>query len=736
MGLDYETWSRTNLPERGLHNYVVDPEFKALLASTAGPGGIITFDWVFKKVYDREFNIVSDVEDVTAEYARFLAAGNEIIMAHNAGFERAVTKWMLPHFDLKRFQDSAVDASILGAERKLEVASRQLTNTPKEEVGKELVMLFCVPNDFYPDGPTAELIEKHGHMEKWEEFIHYCEVDAEGSLEIRLTAHKIIDPLDPNLIAREAEYEWDCYRMNQNAWAVDRRLVDKMRVRSWANSIIAKRAFVNETGDELNFNSHQQLKKYLEDRGVQAKSLDKYHLPMVLKRVKGRIEKLEEQLHEDGREDYPSLNRGVTLLKEAEALLETKLEIGGSTLSKIPKILSLIDDEDLLRDQYMHAGAGQTFRTTGKGVQMQNLKKLSVDEDGEVRDVETLHDLTVHWSNGDMADNLRQVFWSRHPQGEVIVGDFSSVESRALAWLAQEDWKTKTYEEGKDVYKVLASKFFGVPYEEVTKEQRPRGKYSELSCGYQASATVLQDFMFRLGFAVDIETAIEDVMNWRAANPAITGFWEHMDTLLKESVRLNRGFHDRIGNGLSIKTTPFTLDSVTAQHPGAISMAIQILLPDGTPFVTRFVHGLYFKYSTEGNARLCYYKPAERYNGGDLWKPTYQHPKKKDPRTGEPLEVFNSIYGGKTTGIMTQSFCREMFMESVHEFFELLDANEVRNALPVGQFHDEIAADWWPVEGEPGKAYVQELLEEAMTYCRVPGFPLKADIKSAHRYIK
>src|SRR5690606_10264330 len=113
-------------------------------------------------------------------------------------------------------------------------------------------------------------------------------------------------------------------------------------------------------------------------------------------------------------------------LEEVKALLETKQEIGGSTLSKLPKILDLVSEDGRLRDQYMHVGAGQTFRTTGRGVQMQNLKKL----DADIKDMSTLYDFEVEWSNGDMAGQLRQVFTASHEDGKIIVGDFSAVESR------------------------------------------------------------------------------------------------------------------------------------------------------------------------------------------------------------------------------------------------------------------------------------------------------------------
>jgi DNA polymerase len=738
-GLDYETWSRTDLKEHGLDRYVKDPEFRVLLASTADVGGTFTYDFVFNCYWQDGImqEQLDDAREVLDSFEWDLLNGEHserTIMAHNASFERAVTKRILPKFDWKRFQDSAVDASMLGVERKLEVATRQLSVSEKLAVGQELVQLFCVPNEFYPDGPTPELIEKNGDMEKWMEFVYYCEVDAAGSREIRLKAHEILDHFHPGLIELEAERERDTYQMNQNGWYTDIPLVQKMKQRSWANGVIAQRAFINDTGDQLNFNSHPQMKKYLEVRGVKTKSLDKYHLPNVLKRTKDRIARLEAELHEDPDGDrLKNIEYAVGRLKEAEAMLETKMEIGGSTLTKLPVILNTVSADNILRDQYIHVGAAQTFRTSARGAQLQNLKKL----DENIRDMSTLYDFQCHWSNGDMADQLRQIFESRHPEGELLVGDFGSVESRGLGWLAQEDWKIEAYRKGLDVYKVLATKFFGIEYDEVDKvKHRPRGKYSELSCGYQSSAQVLQDFMFKLGYEISIEQALEDVTLWRQANPAIVEFWHVLDNLLRDSVMSNEQLTIEIGHGLKARATPFVLPSVTEHHPGAVSLCLQILKEDGSPFVTRFVHGLYFKAAKDSNRppRLCYYKPAERLSQGDLWIKDYAHKTKKHPVTGKPLRVLYSIYGGKLAGIYTQSFCREMFFHSMHLLFVALE--ECPNAVPVGQFHDEIAVDWWPMEGGWSKERVWEAMEMAMSVSEIANFPLVVEVKSAHRYIK
>jgi DNA polymerase len=737
-GLDYETWSRTNLPVRGLDNYVKDPEFKTLLASVSDSRGQRTYDWVFGTIWWRGRRVTDSSglswQQITDEFRGWLDDHkSEQIMAHNVGFERAVTQWLFPDFDVESaFRDSAVDARMVGAESKLEVASRQLTNSHKLEAGRELVMLFCVPNEYYPDGPTPELIEKHGHMDKWMLFIEYCEMDAKGSEEIREVVKSILDQFDPDMVEREGEYELATYEMNQVGWAIDEPLMEQMARRKWANDIIAQKAFhiVDDQGQQvmINFNSPKQLKHFCEVRGVKITSLDKYHLPIVLKRVKARIEKLTAELADD--DDSENLKYAVGQLEEVESLLETKLEIGGTTLQKLPVIKNLLSADGRLRNQYMHFGAGQTGRSTSVGAQLQNISKLEL-VDGEVRDVSTLYDYKVHWSNGDMSGQIRQLFIADQPDGETLVGDFSGVESRGLAYSAEEEWKLQVFRDGRDVYKELFVRFTNgeVKYEEVTKEQRPRGKYSELSCGYQASAVAVQDFMFRLGFDITIEEAAENVIDWRSACPAIVKYWSTLDDILKDAVRANMQLETHIGYGMKVRVSPFTLASMSAQHPGSVSLCIQIILPDGKPFVTRFVHGCYFK----GN-KLCYYKPADK-NTGELWKATYKHPKLKDAQ-GKPLEVFYSIYGGKLAGILTQSLCREIFFESLMMLRAALKG--APNVHIVGQFHDEINVYWHPSTeaGALNRETVEAAMELCMSTTRLQGFPLIADIKSAYRYIK
>ena len=76
------------------------------------------------------------------------------------------------------------------------------------------------------------------------------------------------------------------------------------------------------------------------------------------------------------------------------------------------------------------------------------------------------------------------------PEGKkYVVADFSAIEARVLAWLADEKWRMQAFANGEDIYCASASKMFGVPVEKngTNGHLRQKGKIAELACGYGGS---------------------------------------------------------------------------------------------------------------------------------------------------------------------------------------------------------------------------------------------------------
>ena len=121
------------------------------------------------------------------------------------------------------------------------------------------------------------------------------------------------------------------------------------------------------------------------------------------------------------------------------------------------------------------------------------------------------------------------------PEGYLIVGaDLSNIELRVGMWVAGEREALKLLGEGGDLYKEFASKAFGVPYDEVNKEQRFIGKQSQLSLIFGVGATKLRLAIKTLS-GVDLgEVESKRIVDlYRATYTGVTTLWKTCTTAIK-----------------------------------------------------------------------------------------------------------------------------------------------------------------------------------------------------------
>lgn len=675
MGLDFETYCELSLPEVGLARYVAHPTFMPTLASvdTAHGSQTIAFPAENKHAFKK------------------LISGWDL-SAHNAGFERAVLATM--GIDVP-ILDSAVVAAVAGADRHLAGAARQLLNMDKLDEDRSLLRLFAMKQEGQASGEfNRDLIQQH--PDKWAEFKEYCERDAMLSREIIVECGGYAADFE-----REMAYADITLEMNEVGWPVDARSVRLMLSRYNENLSQLQHDFALNVDPNLNIFSHPQVKKWCADRGVTSRSFDKQNV----ERMIGRLEKQQAKMSGKLSDEH----------QQVLELLKLKQALGGSSLKKLETILATAH-KGRVYDQYVHAGAPQSLRTSGRSIQMQNLPRLA-----HVRDMAELADPASKWTNDELAGNLRQVFTSSHPNGQLLVADFASIESRALGYMAGETWKTTAYASGQDVYKAQALKIFKLTdINAVTKEQRTTGKVGELSCGYGAGPVAVKDFAAKMNVDLSESEATKLVRDWRDANPNTVEFWHELGNALVQAVTRDQMVTVTAADGMMINFhRAVTPESLLNQAPDVQSIRMNVWV-NKQRVMSRMFHGCYLRGGNVG-----YYKPSS-LKGGQAWKKKYVDPKTKQQR-------FYELYGGKITGILTQSLCREIFFEALLELSQRLDL--IPNATLIGQFHDEVVVDWVP--GPTPMDQVVAIMEDVMSKSpTLPALPMGVEVKHDYRYTK
>ena len=694
LGLDFETFSGVDITKVGLDNYINHPDFTPLLGAIAwraSPTSEISthlYDFVrLRRPYNSEFP-----DDLNS-----LVDDGRTLVAHNSMFEKLVLnrQWSTQIPDT-RIVDTAVLTRCMGADSKLENAAPQLLDPTmrKHTEGKRLIRKFSTGTP-----PTRDQVRDDPD---WKLYGEYCRQDAKLSL---LLAEKFARILQE----KELRYQQLTEQMNLVGWKVDLDIVDTMQRLYEENkaALLDNFQLRSDPGRTLNLNSTVQLKKWCAERSIKATSFDEAHVSSLLTRLNKALQA--------GR--FSGSKRADVL--EVVEMLKVKQALGGSSLSKLQKIKELTGPDGRLRHQYMHVGAGQSYRTSSVGVQMQNLKRLDGNHLG---DMDSMEENPGDWSNDKLAENLRQVFTATDPDGELVVGDFSSVESRGLAYVAGEDWKLDAYYKGQDLYRVLGAKIGGLTYDEVPKSHplRQTGKVGELACGYGAGAGAVASFAQGMGVEMTEAEAGSLVTDWRSINPKVVKMWNDLNDALHAAVK---GTADilHLANHIAVMITPIaTPESLQQIHPGARSLKVEMYVR-GKYFLSRVFHGCYLR-----GRDIIFYKASSKVNG-PLWTDTYVNPKTK-------LLTYHKVYGGKLTGILIQSMCRQVFFNSLSLLSQALDGT----CTPiVGQFHDEIVVDWNPQRSHLNLQQLIKIMHECMSDPGpLKGFPLEADIKHAHRYIK
>lgn len=84
---------------------------------------------------------------------------------------------------------------------------------------------------------------------------------------------------------------------------------------------------------------------------------------------------------------------------------------------------------------------------------------------------------------------IREAFIPKNENYLLLSADYSQIELRLIAEISADQAMLEAFQKGQDIHRATAAKVFGVPYEEVTAEQRRQAKTVNFSIIYGAGAT-------------------------------------------------------------------------------------------------------------------------------------------------------------------------------------------------------------------------------------------------------
>ena len=310
-------------------------------------------------------------------------------------------------------------------------------------------------------------------------------------------------------------------RINDRGFCVDRSFAEAARAiaQAAAPEIVAELAEITG-GAVTGINQIAKLLAWLQERGYAADSLDR--------------KAIERQL--DKQDLSPQLRR----------VLELRLGGAQAAVKKIDALLARAGEDNRVRGAFRFHGAS-TGRWAGEGFQPQNLKRPIVEDlDAAIAAVATgdyAHVKKLYLRPLSVVGDCSRSMICAAP-GHVLIGaDFSSIESRVLAWAAAEEWKLDSYrrydatrDPRDEPYCVTACKIYRVPDGSFNKSSPERGvgKTCDLSFGYMGALGAWRKF--EPGRFTDAEVE-QFKKEWRAAHPKIKQLWYDVDRAAWTAVR-------------------------------------------------------------------------------------------------------------------------------------------------------------------------------------------------------
>ncbi|HEN9220446.1 TPA: DNA polymerase [Streptococcus agalactiae] len=528
LSIDLETYCEVDLRKSGVYRYAEDDSFEILLLAVFVDDGPV-------RVYDLT------KENLPNKILQALVDDTIIKWAFNASFERiCLSNWLKKHhqellsegfLSPNSWRCSMVWSAYLGLPLSLEGVGTVLKlKDQKLKEGGDFIRYFCLPcKPTKVNGGRTRNFPNHA-PDKWSAFIDYNKRDVEVELAIKEKLRNYPVP----------DFVWEEYHQDQVI--NDRGIgIDVDFVKTAIGIDGESKTKIQEELRKLtrleNPNSVLQMISWLREHGVTTDSLDKKAVKELLKTVDDKTAQV----------------------------LKLRQQAAKSSVSKYQAMMNCVCKDGRARGMFQFYGANRTGRWAGRLVQLQNLPQNHLPDLEEARELFKTGDLEATELFYDTQDTLSQLIRTAFIPSKgkkFIVCDFSAIEARVLSHLAGETWRSKVFEQGKDIYCMSASQMFSVPVEKhgQNADLRQKGKIAELACGYGGAVGALKA-MGAIDMGLEEQELQPLVHSWRQANPNIVLFWWDVDKAVKSAVKFQEqtethGIQFEVTKGMLFITLP------------------------------------------------------------------------------------------------------------------------------------------------------------------------------------
>ena len=223
------------------------------------------------------------------------------------------------------------------------------------------------------------------------------------------------------------------------------------------------------------------------------------------------------------------------LEKDVRRALEIRKTLGQKSVAKLKTVVPLLTKDNRIKDSIPYAAAEKTKRWAGRGFQPQNLTRGS-EEDVDPTIERMLAGEPLDHPHDEISNCMK-----RFIIGPFYAGDYSQIEARTLAWIAEEHELLDAFRKGLDPYKIMAAETYKIPVSKVTKDQRFMGKQQILSLGYGAGAVGFKTMLAKI---YDVHISPAESQNfvdiYRKKYRKIVKLWYQVDKAFKYVIRTRK----------------------------------------------------------------------------------------------------------------------------------------------------------------------------------------------------